>query len=111
MDQGDQAVDESCRECTRSPTIIKDAIPFPWLHTDICSPCTPSPFQFLTSSDELSVLVQAIIYVKNNEPSIGRVTLVHCYDKVDEIPPELESNHQLVDEAFPTITVDLCFSE
>ncbi|PWN22664.1 hypothetical protein BCV69DRAFT_93664 [Microstroma glucosiphilum] len=66
---------------------------------------------FLTSSDELSVLVQAIIYVKNNEPSIGRVILVHCYDKVDEIPPELESNHQLVDEAFPTITVDLCFIE
>lgn len=67
--------------------------------------------QFLTSSDELSTLVRAIRYVELNEPSVGRVILVHCYQSVSEIPTELESNHQLVDEAFPHITVDLVFAE
>lgn len=70
----------------------------------------PDP-QFLTSSDELSILVQALRYVEADEPSIGRVILVHCYTAVEDIPTELESNHQLVDEAFPHITVDLVFVE
>ena len=65
----------------------------------------------MTSSDELSVLIQALDYVRNNEPSVGRVILVHCYSDIDSIPTELESNHQLVDEAFPSITVDLVFIE
>lgn len=67
--------------------------------------------QFLTGTDELSTLVDALRYIESNEPSIGRVILVHCYDSVGNIPTELESNHQLVDEAFPHITVDLIFVE
>lgn len=69
--------------------------------------------QFMTNTDELSALVSAILYIKENEPSIGHVILVHCYRSGDatDIPEELEANHQLVDEAFPTITVDLVFVE
>ncbi|CAO1636732.1 unnamed protein product [Parajaminaea phylloscopi] len=68
---------------------------------------------FMTNTDELSALVSAILYVQENEPSVGHVILAHCYSSNDaaDVPAELESNHQLVDEAFPTITVDLVFLE
>ncbi|CAO1615285.1 unnamed protein product [Sympodiomycopsis kandeliae] len=66
---------------------------------------------FLTNTDDLSTLIEAIQYIESNEPGVGRVILVHCYESVSDIPPELESNHQLVDEAFPHITVDLVFVE
>jgi hypothetical protein len=37
--------------------------------------------------------------------------MIHCFDDLTELPSELEANIQLVDEAFPQITVDLIFIE
>lgn len=83
----------------------------PYQNADAVTPLRQPLKQFMASSDELSTLMEALLYVQRNEPSIGRVILVHCYDSIGEIPTELEANHQLVDEAFPTITVDLVFIE
>ncbi|KAJ9112318.1 hypothetical protein QFC19_000737 [Naganishia cerealis] len=56
--------------------------------------------------DTISAMVEALIYVRNNE-NTSRVAFVHAYDLVDDIPSELVANAKLVDEAFPDITVDL----
>ncbi|KAJ9120669.1 hypothetical protein QFC22_002600 [Naganishia vaughanmartiniae] len=56
--------------------------------------------------DTISAMVEALIYVRNNE-NTSRVAFVHAYDLVDDIPSELVANSKLVDEAFPDITVDL----
>jgi hypothetical protein len=37
--------------------------------------------------------------------------MVHYYSSIEAIPSELESGYQLVDEAFPTITVSCIFVE
>ena len=68
------------------------------------------PVVYLTKTDELSVLIDVLSYVRKNEHT-SRVILVHCYDAIEKIPSELEANYQLVDESFPTITVDLVFVE
>lgn len=49
-----------------------------------------------------------LLYVHENE-STSNVKLVHFYSSIDEIPSELEANYKIVDEAFPSITVDLVF--
>jgi len=41
----------------------------------------------------------------------SRVIIIHCFKELSELPSELEANIQLVDEAFPKITVDLIFIE
>lgn len=37
--------------------------------------------------------------------------MIHCFSDLSELPSELEANIQLIDEAFPKITVDLIFIE
>ena len=37
--------------------------------------------------------------------------MIHCFTELSKLPSELEANVQLVDEAFPKITVDLVFVE
>lgn len=58
---------------------------------------------YFTKTDELSHLISALLYVKSNEVT-SRVILVHCFNSVDQIHSELESNMQLTDESFPTIS-------
>jgi hypothetical protein len=53
-------------------------------------------------------LLEAVIYVKQNEPT-ARIVFIHAYKTVDEIPPELAPNVKILDEAFPSITLDLIF--
>ncbi|CEH12175.1 hypothetical protein CBOM_00177 [Ceraceosorus bombacis] len=64
---------------------------------------------YFTKTDEISTLVRVLSYIHEHEPACSRVILVHCFDRVSHIPSELEANSQLVDESFPTITVDLIF--
>ncbi|PWN41241.1 hypothetical protein IE81DRAFT_324733 [Ceraceosorus guamensis] len=64
---------------------------------------------YFTKTDEISTLVRVLSYIHEHEPACSRVILVHCFDRVLHIPSELEANSQLVDESFPTITVDLIF--
>lgn len=94
---------ESCYRELPDPLLLLLLLPF--THPISLS----SVAQFLTSTDSLPHLLQALLYLSRNEPSVGHLTLAHCYRSVDAIPAELEANHQLVDEAFPHITVDLVF--
>lgn len=50
-----------------------------------------------------------IIPFKNETTS--RVIVIHCFQDLNDLPSELEANIQLVDEAYPKITVDLIFVE
>lgn len=68
------------------------------------------PIVFFTKTDEISHLNRALRYVEENEHT-SRVIVVHCFDEIVEIPSELEANAQLIDEAYPRITVDLVFVE
>ncbi|KAI5477825.1 amino acid transmembrane transporter [Pseudohyphozyma bogoriensis] len=53
-------------------------------------------------------LFEMILYVKENEET-SCVKLVHFYSNIEDIPSELEANYKILDEAFPSITVDLIF--
>ncbi|GAA5889213.1 hypothetical protein JCM5296_005836 [Sporobolomyces johnsonii] len=86
-------------------------------------------------SDEINTLFQRILYVQRNEET-SCVKLVHFYgpvgaggggvkanagstedavgqggrpEGIEKIPSELEANFRILDEAFPSITVDLVF--
>jgi|SRR5579871_2776926 len=40
-----------------------------------------------------------------------RIKLVHLYNHVENIPSEFESNYRILDEIFPSVTIDLVFVE
>ncbi|SOV03108.1 uncharacterized protein UDID_20054 [Ustilago sp. UG-2017a] len=68
------------------------------------------PVIYFAKSDDISVLANALYYVQQNEPT-SKCKLVHCYKSIEEIPEQLDGTFQLVDEIFPTVTVDLVFVE
>ena len=53
-------------------------------------------------------LVDTILYVRKNEPT-ARIIFMHVYQNVEDIPSELAPNVKILDEAFPSITLDLVF--
>jgi hypothetical protein len=53
-------------------------------------------------------LVDSILYVRKNEPT-ARIVFIHAYQTVENIPSELAPNVKILDEAFPSITLDLVF--
>ncbi|KIM22963.1 hypothetical protein M408DRAFT_269399 [Serendipita vermifera MAFF 305830] len=58
--------------------------------------------------DDIYHLVDSILYVRRNEPT-ARVVFMHAYQNVEDIPSELAPNVKILDEAFPSITLDLMF--
>ncbi len=68
------------------------------------------PVIYFAKSDDISMLANALYYIQQNEPT-SKCKLVHCYKSIDEIPEQLDETFQLVDEIFPTVTVDLVFVE
>uniref|UniRef100_V5EGM9 AAAP amino acid permease n=2 Tax=Kalmanozyma brasiliensis (strain GHG001) TaxID=1365824 RepID=V5EGM9_KALBG len=68
------------------------------------------PVIYFAKSDDIAVLANALYYIQQNEPT-SKCKLVHCYKSIDEIPEQLDETFQLVDEIFPTVTVDLVFVE
>lgn len=68
------------------------------------------PVIYFAKSDDISTLTNALYYIQRNEPT-SKCKLVHCYKAIDEIPEQLDETFQLVDEIFPTVTVDLVFVE
>nr|CDI51008.1 conserved hypothetical protein [Melanopsichium pennsylvanicum 4] len=68
------------------------------------------PVIYFAKSDDISMLANALYYIQNNEPT-SNCKLVHCYKTIEGIPEQLDETFQLVDEIFPTITVDLVFVE
>jgi hypothetical protein len=52
-------------------------------------------------------MLRALLSVQQNIPDARKVIFVHAYRSIDTIPSELHPNARLLDEAFPTITVEL----
>ena len=51
-------------------------------------------------------MLRALLSVQKNVPDARTVVFVHAYRTIDVIPSELHPNARLLDEAFPTITVE-----
>jgi hypothetical protein len=51
-------------------------------------------------------MLRALLSVQENVPDARTVIFVHAYRTIDAIPSELHPNARLLDEAFPTITVE-----
>ncbi|CAE6427615.1 unnamed protein product [Rhizoctonia solani] len=66
------------------------------------------PVVLWVKGDHINHLVRAIIYIRRNELT-SRVKLVHAYKDISMIPSELKANTRILDEAFPSITLDLVF--
>ncbi|KAJ6458517.1 hypothetical protein C8R45DRAFT_1064682 [Mycena sanguinolenta] len=47
-----------------------------------------------------------LLYVRENEDT-SCVKIAHFYDEENGVPSELEANANVLDEAFPEITIDL----
>ncbi|KAN0137458.1 Amino acid permease domain containing protein [Lactarius tabidus] len=60
-------------------------------------------------NDDIHVMLRALLSVQKNVPDARTVIFVYAYRTIDAIPSELHPNARLLDEAFPTITVDLAF--
>lgn len=44
--------------------------------------------------------MEAVLYIRSNEIT-ARIVFLHAYEDAADIPPELEANVKLLDEAFP----------
>ncbi|KAJ1307239.1 hypothetical protein OPQ81_001352 [Rhizoctonia solani] len=66
------------------------------------------PIVLWVKGDHINHLVRAILYIRKNELT-SRVKLVHVYKDISMIPSELKANTRILDEAFPSITLDLVF--
>ncbi|KAI0245714.1 hypothetical protein BJV78DRAFT_1287290 [Lactifluus subvellereus] len=62
------------------------------------------------SQAPIHVMLRALLSVEKNIPDARTVVFVHAYRSIGDIPSELHPNARLLDEAFPTITVDLAFA-
>lgn len=51
-------------------------------------------------------MLQAILSVQRNAPDARTLIFVHAYPSIEHIPSELHPNTRLLDEAFPTITIE-----
>ncbi|KAI0296098.1 hypothetical protein B0F90DRAFT_1820116 [Multifurca ochricompacta] len=56
--------------------------------------------------DDIYVMLRALLSVQKNVPDARTVIFVHAYHSIDAVPSELHPNARLLDEAFPTITVE-----
>jgi len=41
--------------------------------------------------------------------NVGLIKLVHLYDRIEDIPSEFESNYRILDEIYPSVTIELVF--
>jgi hypothetical protein len=53
-------------------------------------------------------LANFILYIRNNETT-AHVIFMHAYRDIESIPSELAPNIKLLDQSFPTSTIDLMF--
>jgi len=67
-----------------------------------------APVCVWVKSDEIYNLVEAVLYVRRNELT-SHVIFVHAYQNALDIPSELDANIKILNEAFPTTTIDLVF--
>jgi len=61
---------------------------------------------FFTKTDSIAALNKAVLYVRDNEQT-NWLLIVHVYTHKENIPPRLQSNVQMLDEAYPKMRIDL----
>eukprot|EP01111_Echinosteliopsis_oligospora_P016693 TRINITY_DN7020_c0_g1_i2.p1 TRINITY_DN7020_c0_g1~~TRINITY_DN7020_c0_g1_i2.p1 ORF type:complete len:356 (+),score=74.72 TRINITY_DN7020_c0_g1_i2:1055-2122(+) len=61
---------------------------------------------FFTKTDSIAALNKAVLYVRDNEQT-NWLLIVHVYTAKESIPPRLQSNVQMLDEAYPKMRIDL----
>ncbi|KAI7862731.1 amino acid permease-domain-containing protein [Spinellus fusiger] len=66
------------------------------------------PCVFFLKTDEPHIMNKAIQYIKKNEDS-GHIKFVHIYERVQDIPEQIETHHRTLDEVYPKIQIDLIF--
>ncbi|SCV73558.1 BQ2448_7484 [Microbotryum intermedium] len=64
------------------------------------------PVLLFVATDEVNKLFDMLTYIRANEET-SHVKLVYCYQAIQSIPSELEANYKILDESFPSITIDL----
>jgi amino acid transporter len=63
------------------------------------------PMVYFTKGDSMVTLNQAALYVRDNEQT-WRLKVVHVYDQVREIPPELAEHLRVIDHLYPDLRID-----
>jgi amino acid transporter len=61
---------------------------------------------FFAKSDSIAAINKALLYVLQNEQT-NWVQIVHVYQQREQIPPRLQQNVQMLDEAYPKMRIDL----
>jgi amino acid transporter len=61
---------------------------------------------FFAKRDDIHVLNKAILYVRDNELA-ANIKIVHCFEDEALIPPRLQPNVMILDEAYPKLKLDL----
>lgn len=61
---------------------------------------------FFTRGDNLATLNRAALYVLENEQT-KRFTVIHCYEREEEIPADLAEQIRIIDRIYPEIRIDL----
>jgi hypothetical protein len=54
----------------------------------------------INREDNIAVLNKAVLYIRDNEQT-NWIVIVHIYKNHEEIPPKLEQNVRILDEAYP----------
>lgn len=61
---------------------------------------------FFTKGDSLPTLNRAALYVLGNEQTT-RLKVIHCYEREEDIPPQLAEQLKTIDQIYPELRVDL----
>lgn len=61
---------------------------------------------FFAESDDLPLLNRTALYVLENEQN-KRMKVVHCYEREEDIPPELGHHIAIIDRIYPELRIDL----
>lgn len=64
------------------------------------------PVCILVKNEEIDQLCRMVLYVRQNEET-SCIKVVHFIDSEKGVPPELEENSRVLDEAFPEVTIDI----
>src|SRR5271169_5542568 len=54
----------------------------------------------------MNILVLSVVIKFAN---VDLIKLVHFYDQIDDIPSEFEANYRILDEIYPSVTIELVF--
>lgn len=99
---------QEIRKVAALPAVHARALPSKRLTQPMLLPvvaATQDEVVFFCKKPDLYVLNKAMLYVRNNETTVGSMLVVHCYDDEEAIQPEFTAAVQLIDKMYPSIKV------